>query len=59
MTGLEHKTDPVEFEVQWQLIHALPDSDMELHMELLKLPQINTSEVFYAVWNAAAHITER
>ena len=43
------------------MIQDLPDSDINLCMELLKLPQMKTtheliafSEVFYAVWNAAS-----
>ena len=46
-------------------MHSLPDSDMELYMELLKLLWMKTTqelrasyEVFYAVWNAVAHMTQ-
>ena len=49
----------VKFKVQWCLICAPQEWDMELHMELLKLPLMETTqdliascEVFYAVWNA-------
>ena len=35
IAGFECITEPVQFEVQWHLIHALQDFDMELGMEPL------------------------
>ena len=50
--------------VQWSLICGQPESDMELCMGLLKLSKMKTTQelvasckLFYAVWNAAAHMS--
>ena len=36
MAAFKHMTDPMEFEIQWHVMHTLPDLDLELYMELLK-----------------------
>ena len=57
-------TEPVKFKVQSHMMPALPDSDMELCMRLLRMPRmkmtqemITSCKVFYAVPNAKCHIT--
>ena len=61
MAGFEEIRDLMEFEVQQCLMCAVQQWDMELHLDLLKLPWMKTTqeliascEVLYAVWNATA-----